>query len=162
VLVQVKFPDAIEKHAVVIHPDAMQICTAAEFPPTLKKVLEPPCAAPVGVCVSHDISQLAALGVKTTNFVCLRKLGQTVSANESGCSLKALCDRFLDVTVDKSLATSDWTRKPLPKRLMQRAALDAKLGTDSFDAAHPLANQVNASLSPSGPDNLFCHNRAHW
>ena len=50
---QIKFPDTIEEHAVIIHLDAMQIYTAVEFPPTLRNVLELPCIVPVGVCVSY-------------------------------------------------------------------------------------------------------------
>jgi hypothetical protein len=40
------------------------------------------------------------------------------------------------------------------KKLLQYAALDTKVGLDLFDAMHPLAKQVNASLSPSGPTNI--------
>lgn len=44
-----------------------------------------------------------------------------------GHSLKAVCERELNISLDKSQQTSDWAQRPLTLEQLEYAALDAEV-----------------------------------
>jgi ribonuclease D len=63
----------------------------------------------------------------------------------------------LKLTLDKTFTQADWKQNPLPPKLLQHAARDAKFGMCLLEAMMPLAKQVSATskvLSPCGVASL--------
>jgi hypothetical protein len=150
-VLQLKFPDSIDQRSVVIHLHAMDTLTADDFVQELRKVLQLPNIVAVGVMVMFDLNRLRCLGVDIKSRICLTALGKLIDPNARGYDMQSLCRRYLDCTVDKTSATSDWKEHPLPWKLLLYAATDVKVGMSLLEAMKPVAEAVSAEgevLSP--------------
>ncbi len=56
---------------------------------------------------------------------------------ESGHKLGEVCERELQIYLDKALQTSDWTQRPLTPEQLDYAALDAEVLIDLYEVFHP-------------------------
>jgi len=83
---------------------------------------------------SFERRVLRKLGIEIENVVDTLKLSRQSRAGVSGGhSLKAVCLRELDLVVDKRPQTSNWSRRPLSRRQLAYAAMDAEVLLSLFD-----------------------------
>jgi ATP-dependent Lhr-like helicase len=78
---------------------------------------------------SFERSVFERLGIaieNVTDTIHLSKAARGVKV-AGGHSLKAVCVRELGIELDKVQQTSDWTRRPLTRRQLAYAALDAEV-----------------------------------
>jgi hypothetical protein len=154
---QIKWPDWIEPRPVVIHLSSMGILTADDFVSELRDVLQFPTIVGVGVMIMFDTNRLRCLGVDIKSSICLRALGKVIDPDVGGYDMQNLCKRYLNCTVDKTSARSDWTENPLPRKLVLYAATDVKVAMRLLEAMKPLGEEVSAEsevLSPYGNNRL--------
>ena len=72
---------------------------------------------------------LGRLGLELNGVLDTLKLSRRIRGRkaEGGHSLRAVCARELDLILDKTEQTSDWTRRPLTASQIAYAALDAEV-----------------------------------
>jgi hypothetical protein len=66
----------------------------------------------------------------------------------SGHKLDDVCERELGIYLDKTLQTSDWTRRPLSPEQIEYAALDAEVLVSLYEVFHPPKPPENLELFP--------------
>jgi hypothetical protein len=154
---QMKWPDWIESRSVLIHLHAMDMLKGDIFVPELRDLLQFPNIVAVGVMVMFNVNRLKCLGVDIKSRICLTALGKIIDPEIGKYDMKSLCRRYLDCTVDKISAESDWKEHPLPHKLLQYAATDVKVGMRLLDIMKPLGEEISAEsavLSPYGSTQL--------
>ena len=115
---------ATELQAAVIHLPAL----GDVVPDSLRRLLENPDIAKVGVHSTRDASRLLwDFGVNASNVLATEELAKDVlSLQRSGWGLKALCDRILGKSLPKEVTDhTQWEMVDLPATELQYAALDA-------------------------------------
>jgi hypothetical protein len=152
---QISFPGEIEKRVVVFDFTAMEVFTPDEFPESLKKLLELRKIMLVGVKVSRDVDRLRNLGVGIKKSIDVGELAKHHDASvPQGYSMAALAARYLELGVDKSNQDSDWAQQPIPDKLVEYCALDARLSLQLFIAILPKAKAAIQENSPATPAEL--------
>lgn len=93
----------------------------------LRRVLEDPASQKVLHNARFDVAVLAKHGVSVADIVDTMELSRRARPEERSHSLAAACRRELGIELDKAMQTSDWTRRPLTRRQLAYAALDAEV-----------------------------------
>jgi SAM-dependent methyltransferase len=107
----------------------------------LKAVMEDPHIEKVIHNASFEEQMLGGRGIR------IRNIFDTLDASRKkhrkgvagGHKLNEVCERELQVYLDKALQTSDWTQRPLTREQLAYAALDAEVLLALYDVFHPPA-----------------------
>jgi hypothetical protein len=111
----------------IFHLSPCMGATASDkFPSLLRLLLEDKRLRAVGVNVGGDLTRLRNLGVNMHYRLELRELSKHLSPGESA-GLSALSERHLNVFVDKTCQTDDWSIAPMMVQNQEYCALDAVL-----------------------------------
>ena len=122
------FPERVYSKVIVLDLSQMNCFSKEEFPTALRQLLEHPKLIPVAVNISFDATRLEALGVRFERRVELMELGKQLQpGHKRGYGMQKMCDRILNLYVDKFGQNADWRQMKDSPELQQYAALDTYL-----------------------------------
>ena len=96
-----------------------------DVPQQVKKLLELQTLIPCGRNIGLDLARLCLLGIKIKEWIELCGLALSHDSSLERTTLVYLCERYLNLTIDKFGQTADYSVSPLPPELAKYAALDA-------------------------------------
>ena len=139
-------PPHIYDKVVVLDLTEMGILTAADFPVSLKRIMENPKLIPTAVNVTFDIPRLDALGVKLSRGIEIMELGKQLEPNhQQGYGMQKLCSRLLSLYVDKFGQNSDWRTMKDCADLKEYAALDPYLHLQLYSTLKLLISDARST-----------------
>lgn len=113
--------------------------TVSDMSP-IKELLENPNIAKIIHNAAFEEESFARYGVKIRNVfdtLPASRKKHRKSNLEGGHKLNEVCERELGLYLDKSMQTSDWTRRPLTEQQLNYAALDAEVLIDLYRIFNP-------------------------
>ena len=105
----------------------------------LKEVLENPDIAIIAHNASFEEKQLQKFGIQINSVYDTLKKSRTHRGNKSATgekqlhNLRVVCERELQLDMDKGAQKSDWTQRPLSTEQLMYAALDAEVMLQLYD-----------------------------
>jgi len=119
---QLSYPN---EKVVVINLHKMGINAPEKCPKALKSLLEDENLVACGRQIGGDCGRLVKIGIRMPQRCELRTLALMHDPEQNGTSLQDLALHYLSVYIAKEAQLEDWTRHPLPSKLIMYAALDA-------------------------------------
>ena len=102
-------------------------------PELLKPLMEKTPPLKLAHNASFENRMLKSLGVTLQGVVDTLKLSRERRPGVKGHSLQAVCERELQITLDKKQQKSDWARRPLTVEQIKYAAQDAQVLLDVYE-----------------------------
>ena len=149
-VITMHFPAIIHSKTIILDLTAMGVFEEQNFPQRLKMLLSNKRLIPVAVNVSGDANRLRKLGVSIDRQVELKTLAKSLDSNNpEGYGLRVMCSRILNLHVDKTHQTSDWSTMKDRNELKEYAALDAYLHLVLYAKLKALLDKKEKSGSTS-------------
>ncbi len=112
-----------------------------------KPVIESKEVKKVAHNVSFEYKIFESLGLELKNYECTLELAKKIRPHLDGFRLSTLTEHFLGYSLDKSLQTSDWSRRPLSDSQILYAASDAEVTYKIFVILKSIKDKLDYTLS---------------